>query len=211
MKTVIFDLDGTLVDTNIDITSSINYVRAKIYNLEPMSVDDVMCLMNVPDLNLAYEFYGVKSYEPKAQKLFEEHYSKQCLQNAKIFDGIDKLLERLIEAKCELFVATNAPTYTSKLILKNNGVDRFFKDIIGADCVKNPKPHPEMIYKICKVSTYDEIWMIGDSLKDMIAANQANINRLFAAWGYSKALPKEISNIKSAYKPLDVVEILFSL
>jgi len=211
MKTVIFDLDGTLVDTHADITASINYVRGEIYGLEPMSAEDIARLMNVPGLNLAYEFYGVKSYEPEAQKLFEEHYSKQCLLNAKTFDGVVELLDQLLGAKCELFVATNAPTYTSKLILNNNGIDRYFKDIVGADRVKNPKPHPEMIHKICEVSTYDEVWMIGDGPKDIMAASRANINVVFAAWGYSKTLPKEMSHIKSVSKPLDVTGILLSV
>jgi len=209
MKTVIFDLDGTLVDTRVDITASINYVRSEIYGLEPMSAEKITRLMNILGLNLAYEFYGVESYEPKAEELFEEHYSKQCLQNAKTFDGISDLLNSLQEAKCELFVATNAPTITSKLILQNNGIDKYFRDIVGADRVKKPKPHPEMIHKICKVSTYNEIWMVGDSPKDIIAAKGAKIGAIFASWGYSKVLPKEMSHIQSISKPIDVIKILF--
>ncbi|HIP20727.1 MAG TPA: HAD family hydrolase [Sulfurimonas sp.] len=209
MKTVIFDLDGTLVDTHADITTSINHVRRKIYGLEPMGAEEIARLMNIPGLNLAYEFYGVEVYEPQAEELFEKHYSKQCLMSAKTFDGIIELLEKLLEVKCELFVATNAPTVTSKLILQNNGIDRYFKDIIGADRVKNPKPHPEMILNICKSSIYDDIWMIGDSPKDIMAAKQAEINVIFASWGYSKILPKEMSDIKSVSKPLDIANILF--
>ncbi|SFP35932.1 HAD family hydrolase [Hydrogenimonas thermophila] len=209
MKTVIFDLDGTLVDTHADITASINHVRREIYGLEPMSADEITKLMNIPGLNLAYEFYGVKNYEPEAENLFEEHYSKQCLLNAKTFDGIIEVLDHLLGAKCELFVATNAPTVTSKLILQNNGIERCFKDIVGADLVKNPKPHPEMIHKICEAANYDEIWMIGDSPKDIMAAEQANVNAIFASWGYSKVLPKEMSHIKSVSKPLELTEILF--
>ena len=209
MKTVIFDLDGTLVDTHADITASINHVRREIYGLEAMSAEEITRLMNIPGLNLAYEFYGVKSYEPRAEELFEEHYSKQCLQNARTFDGITDLLNQLLKFKCELFVATNAPTFTSKLILQNNGIDKYFRDIVGADSVKNPKPHPEMIHKICKVSSYDEVWMIGDSPKDIMAAESAEINAIFASWGYSKVLPKEMSHIRSVSKPLDITKILF--
>jgi len=209
MKTVIFDLDGTLVDTHIDITASINYVRGELYGLDPMSADEITKLMNIPRLNLAYEFYGVKSYEPKAEKLFEEHYSKQCLLNAKTFDGIIEILDHLLKAECELFVATNAPTVTSKLILKNNAIDGCFKEIIGADRVKNPKPHPEMIHKICESANCSEVWMIGDSPKDIMAAKQANVNAIFASWGYSKSLPKEMSHIKSVTKPLDLAKVLF--
>ena len=129
--------------------------------------------------------------------------------NAKTFEGIVEILDHLLEAKCELFVATNAPTVTSKLILKNNGIDGCFKDIVGADRVKNPKPHPEMIHKICESANYSEVWMIGDSPKDIMAAEQADVKAIFASWGYSKSLPKEMSHIKIVSKPIEIAEVLF--
>ncbi len=67
-----------------------------------------------------------------------------------------------------------------------------------------------MIHKICESTNYSEIWMVGDSPKDIIAAQKADVNALFASWGYSKSLPEEMTHIESLSKPLDLVEILLS-
>jgi phosphoglycolate phosphatase len=210
MKTIIFDLDGTLVDTHLDITASINHVRKKLYGLEPMTAEEIRSVMNVPGLNLAYAFYGVEEYEPEAEALFEEHYSQQCLQRARTFDGVVETLEKLLAHQCELFVATNAPTTTSRLILQNNGIVECFKDIVGADRVKEPKPHPEMLHLIRQQSRYDEVWMVGDSPKDIMAAQRAEVNPLFVTWGYSQELPKEFLSVPVVSKPLALIDIIIA-
>lgn len=210
MRTVIFDLDGTLVDTAKDITASINFVRSECYGLPPLEKSRVVDLMNRPGLNLAYEFYGVERYEERAKMIFEEHYANQCLQNATQFDGVAAMLERLEAAGIKMFVATNAPTETSKIILEKNSIAHFFEDIVGADRVKNPKPHPEIIEKIVGARDRDLCWMVGDSPKDMIAANKAKIGSIFAGWGVASDILCEEHVGFKAQKPSEVIDYILN-
>ncbi|WP_300365839.1 HAD family hydrolase [Hydrogenimonas sp.] len=210
MKTVIFDLDGTLVDTHEDITASINHVRKEIYRLDPVDSAFVIEKINLLGLNLAYEFYGVERYEKHAKELFERHYSRQCLMHAKTFPDIPELLGRLKAKACDLYVATNAPSTTSKLILQNNNIDHYFTDIIGADRVTNSKPDPEVILQIRARTVFDEIWMIGDSVKDIMAAESARVRSLFVKWGYTNELPKSLGHVPTVSKPLEMEKTIFN-
>ncbi len=208
MKTLIFDLDGTLVDTRKDITASINFIRSEVYGLPPMNEREIVGLMNRPGLNLAYEFYGVERYEERAREMFEEHYSRQCLQNARCFDGIAELLQVLDGSGIEMFVATNAPTKTSKIILQNCGVDKFFADVVGADRVEEPKPHPQMLKMITGSRNRERCWMVGDSLKDVMAARGAGITPVLAQWGFCDGGEIEEEVEIEAKRPIDILRVV---
>lgn len=190
MKNIaLFDMDGTLIDSGLDITLSINHVRMECYALEPLSVQSVIDAINAPVRNLSEIFYRQPVYEDRARDLFEHHYFDQCIQNVKPYEGIRSVLETLHENGYVMGVATNAPTLFAKRMLEHLKLDSYFELIIGADEVSSPKPHPQMIhrhlehYDFC--SGTDNAWMIGDNSKDMEAASRAGIRSVFAGWGFS--------------------------
>jgi HAD superfamily hydrolase (TIGR01549 family) len=209
MKQVIFDLDGTLVDSRKGIVNSINHVRREIYGLPPLDEEVVVRLMNGLKADLAQEFYGVETYEERARELFEHHYAGECLHHARCYPGFVPMLERLRDASCRLFVATNAPTHTSELILRNCHIEGFFDDIIGADRVRKPKPEPDMLLHILQKSRASGSWMVGDSLKDVMAAKAAGIAPIFVTWGYSPEKLRDERIERHAGNPGEVVEIVF--
>ena len=188
-KIVIFDMDGTLIDSKKDITISVNYVREQHYNLTPLSEEFIVEAINKEVRNLPELFYGTQEYQKKDMLLFEEHYEKQCVQNPYLYEGIQEMLEALKCADVKLSVATNAPTKFAQRMLESLGVAQMFDVIIGADSVQSSKPNPEMLYHILSFYGYNEAldsaWMVGDNSKDMQSAYNANINALFATWGFS--------------------------
>lgn len=189
-RIVIFDMDGTLIDSATDITLSINHVRKHFYGLNDLSEQFVVDAINATERNLAFLFYETDQYDEGAKALFEEHYHTQCIQNVRAYNGIAETLVHLHSHGCILGVATNAPSIFAKRMLSHLNLAEYFTHIIGADNVEFPKPHPQMIDFHLEhhgfISEYDRAWMIGDNKKDMDAAASANITGIFASWGFSK-------------------------
>jgi len=189
MKVVIFDMDGTLIDSKKDITISVNYIRDLHYNLAPLSEEFIVEAINMEVRNLPKLFYGTELYADKDRDVFEIHYAMQCVQNPYLYDGIEDMLHKLVNSGVKISVATNAPTPFARRILKHLHVDMLFDVIIGADEVEISKPNPEMLNKILDFYDFDKkehkAWMVGDNSKDMLSASNAGIDSMFATWGFS--------------------------
>ncbi len=208
MKVVIFDMDGTLLDSKKDITISVNYIREKHYGLEPLSEEFIVDVINMEVRNLPKLFYGTEVYEDRDRELFEVHYENQCIQNPYLYDGIKETLEELVASSVKISVATNAPTPFAKRMLSHLGVDVMFDVIIGADKVKNSKPDPQMLNHILKYYKYDGkkdiAWMVGDNSKDMLSAKAAGIESMFATWGFTPESDHKIV----VYEPKEILGIV---
>jgi phosphoglycolate phosphatase len=189
VKIVIFDMDGTLIDSQHDITVSINHVRERHHGLEPLPPQFVVDAINAPRRNLAQLFYGTEGYREADRLLFESHYHDQCVENVMLYEGIAELLDALLETDFRLSVATNAPSRFARRMLSHLDVAHRFDHIVGADMVHCPKPDREMIDVILGAYGYraeaDAAWMVGDNSKDVGAARSAGITSIFAAWGFS--------------------------
>jgi len=189
-KIIIFDMDGTLIDSKKDITISINYVRKTNHNLPPLSEAFVVDAINKEVRNLPKLFYNTQMYEERDRKLFEHHYKKQCIVHSSLYDGVFELLLALKKQGVYLSVATNAPTIFAQTMLEHLEVAKFFDFIIGADKVAHSKPNPEMLLYILNRYNYDaakdKACMVGDNSKDMKSAINAGVEAIFAAWGFSQ-------------------------
>jgi len=189
MKIVIFDMDGTLIDSQKDITISVNYVREHHYALAPLDEKFIVDAINMEVRNLPKLFYETETYEAGARELFESHYYEQCIQNPYLYAGVEETLDALLACDVKLSVATNAPTTFAERMLHHLGVAKKFDVIIGADKVRESKPSPLMLEYILNHYGFDKTahkaWMVGDNSKDMLSAKNAGIDSVFATWGFT--------------------------
>ena len=208
-RIVIFDMDGTLIDSATDITITINHIRS-LKHLEPVESRQVVEAINSGRTNLAEFFYGTKTYEKRDRDLFETHYWDQCIQNVTVYPGVRELLTQLQANDVRLAVATNAATIFARKMLKHVGIHGFFEQILGSCDVKESKPHPEMIHKILRrfrfdTENYHVPAIVGDSHKDIGAAQQAKIHMIYARWGFPN---DDVKDVTSARSPQEVPSIL---
>jgi len=204
-RVIIFDMDGTLLDSSKSITKSINYVRKEL-GLPPFSVEKVTKLINEPDINLPKLFYEERKPYEECRKIFEKHYYEQCVKDMSIYEGIEDMLKKLSKDGYILSVATNAREKYAKKMLNHQNIDKYFRFILGSDSLNSRKPDPQMIHHIlneCKIDKNEAV-MIGDSLKDEEAAKNAGVEYIFVTWGFGECKEPDFTlqpeNLKDIYK-----------
>ncbi|WP_320034136.1 HAD family hydrolase [Halarcobacter sp.] len=200
MRLIMFDMDGTLIDSGTSITNTINHVRENL-GFEKMEKTFVLEKLNDPNINAAKFFYGTDDFTEQQKVLFEDYYHKNCLKDLEIYEGMEKLIDDL-NGEFTLAVATNASSVFARKMLGHLGIEKYFKSILGYDSVKMPKPHPEMVYKILDNHNIQKqnAQMIGDSHKDIMAATNAGIDSVLVNWGFSNHDKDAIESIEELEK-----------
>ncbi|MEA3498229.1 MAG: HAD family hydrolase [Campylobacterota bacterium] len=182
---IIFDMDGTLIDSGDVIANTINFVRTNI-GLETIEKNEMLIQLNNPDINAAEYFYGTSHFTDEQTELFTKYYDENCIKDILLYDGIKEMLES-IDEHFILTVATNASVDFATKMIKHLNIDKHFDMVVGASCVENPKPKPDMILKTMDKFNIDKKYtiLIGDSLKDKQAALNAQIDNILVNWGFS--------------------------
>lgn len=195
LKSIIWDMDGTLVNSGTMISNTINYVRSNL-GLEKLDKSIILEQVNNPHINASEYFYGTTYFTDKQTKLFEEYYNENCIKDVELYDGVIELLSKYSN-QFTMHIATNAYDTFAHKILSHLDIKSYFVNIIGANNVKNPKPHPDMIHKVIENCKYDynNYLLIGDSKKDIEAANRAGIDSILVNWGFSEYKNNQIDSI----------------
>ena len=186
-RVIIFDMDGTLVNSSLTIANAINHVRRNL-GFEAMEQAYILKRVNDHTLNPAQTFYHSKRFEPNHEKWFSEYYTQNHQKELVLYDGIKELLEALKAKGYKLAVATNAYRGSTIESLSHLGIDTLFDAIACYDDVLQGKPHPDMLYKILdqlKV-TEKEALFIGDGPRDEMAAKSAGIDYIMVDWGFTE-------------------------
>lgn len=186
---ILFDLDGTLIDSTDAIVSTFYHsFVVKSFKFDG-SEEDIKNLIGYP-LDVMYEQLGVAQEEVNG---FVEEYKKRyreiSLDMTLILEDAKEALE-LASQYARLGIVTTKTTQYTIPLLENMGIMNYFECIVGRQEVINPKPHPEPILKameMMNITVEDfDIYMIGDTKLDLIAAKKANIKGVGVLCGYGK-------------------------
>lgn len=170
MKTVIFDMDGTLLDSSRAIEISVNNTRRELYGLAPIQRDFIVRTINDPSKNAFLEFYGKTEASAEELAFFEKEFVKNYHEFAVLYDGIDGLLRHCKRSGYFVALASNAPAYTLQEILRKTGSRELFDLVVGADEHTPSKPDPAMLLRTIALSPHKKAIFLGDSKKDELAA-----------------------------------------
>ena len=184
---IIFDMDGTLIDSSFAMTQSVNHVRNTL-GLEPINQQALEYYINQPDQHFPVILYESIEYKPEHRELFREHYMKHSVESIALYPDVKEMLAFLSQ-KAHLAIATNASDFFARHMLEHLEILDYFDAIVGGNNVDDPKPNPQMIESLMESleSKRERTFLVGDSLKDEHAALNAKIGFIFAKWGYGKS------------------------
>lgn len=189
IKLIIFDLDGTLIDSSRDITEAINYA-IEPYGLSPLTTKDTIKLVGegisrlIEKLLATTNFNGNDDVRRTVMDRFLEYYSAHLLDNTDTYPDVRFTLERLKEYKKA--VISNKREALSRRILEGLGLSNFFDSIIGSDSTPEKKPSPVPILKVLAELDVkpEEAIIVGDSNLDIEAGRAAGLRTVSVTYGY---------------------------
>jgi phosphoglycolate phosphatase len=202
---IIFDMDGTLIDSAPSLAFAVNSVLKEL-GREPFELSTVrQWIGNGADILIKRALVGDKMYEnytidnqlfQKAKQLFLSTYGANLNAKTVLYSGVKSGLERLSK-NYTLALATNKPIEFVGEMLEHFSIREYFAIYYGAGSVENKKPNPQMLLELCKVLNIqtEKSVMVGDSRNDLLAANAAKIDPIAVSYGYNQG-----ENLEN-YKP----------
>jgi len=185
IKLVMFDLDGTLVDSSVDITNALNYA-IEPYGLEKLSVRKTISLVGEGLTSLVEKILGKDNAEilPDALERFLHYYSGHLTDFTLPYPGVRKTLENL--SAYRKAVISNKRESLSRRLLEDLDLLKYFDIILGSDSVEERKPSPKPILHILTALSLksDEAVMVGDSNYDIEAGTAAGVRTVAVSYGY---------------------------
>lgn len=187
-KGVLFDLDGTLLDTANDLGESLNYVLS-LYDFPPVAREKYRPVASDGStglLNLGFQ-EKIHDYDfDELRQIFLTHYENNIAHHTSAYEGVAELIQYLDEQNIPWGIVTNKPIGLTKILLPFFPIFNACKSIVGGDSLPERKPHPAPLFHAAQemgVAAQDCLY-IGDAPRDIEAGNAANMYSMVALWGY---------------------------
>ena len=185
-KLIIFDLDGTLVNSCRDLATAVNLMRAH-YNLPALALEDIRGYVgNGVRMLVTRALQGTTVDVNEALQVQIPLYRAHAVDQTTLYPGVLEGLKQLRERGDILAVATNKPAESCDIILKHLGIYDWFISVLAADRFPVLKPAPDMITHIMTLAgvTPENTWVVGDNYTDLEAARRAGVSSIFVTYGY---------------------------
>jgi phosphoglycolate phosphatase len=191
---LVFDLDGTLVDSAPDIAAAVNalFAELKLPAVEPALVRRFIGDGAPVFLERALAHVGAAQNAADLMPRYSIHYSENAVGLTRLYPDVLETLTALRTAGCRLGVCTNKPIKPTRTVLAAFGLDRLIEAVIGGDSMKQRKPQPEPLLAVIRAlgGTPDAAVMIGDSIVDLACAEAAGVPAIIVPSGYGMTPPR---------------------
>lgn len=211
-RLLVFDLDGTLVDSSRDIAASAN---AALRRVAPGTAEIPLAaiLSFVGEgasllVERSLRHAGLSLSPDEVLPVYIECYAERLLDTTRLYPGVAEALDAL--AGTTLAVLTNKPGDFSRRILEGLGVAHRFACVLGAGDVPSRKPDPGGLLRLMAESgaAPGETWMVGDSATDVAVARAAGVRAAGVTWGFHPVALRGAGPDRLIDRPLDLVALL---
>lgn len=188
IKAVLFDLDGTLLDSAPDMVATLNHLR-NFRGLRSMPFEDLRHFVSRGAVGLIKA--GMPPCDEDTLALWRQsfiaHYQENSWVQTRPFDGVGTVLSELQKNDIPWGIVTNKPESLSLPILEKTGWLSAAATVIYGDTLAKGKPHPEPVLAACSVIGLapEKVLMVGDDMRDIEAGKRAGCHTAFALYGYS--------------------------
>ncbi len=194
-KVIIFDLDGTLIDSSPDLALAINYMLKRLER-ETFTTDTIHYWVgNGAEMLVKRALSGQREIDEnldstlvtQALKIFLDFYGKNLSIKTVTYPNVLKTLQQLKEYGYRLAIVTNKPVDFVKPILKALSLEELFELYLGGNSLQERKPHPMPLLHVCETFnvTVEECIMVGDSKNDILSARACNMESIGVSYGYN--------------------------
>lgn len=189
IETVLFDLDGTLVDSLEDLTDAVNHMLAG-FGKAALSPASVRLLVGRGARNLVQRALDTLSPDhiERGLELFVGFNSAHIADKSQLYPGVRELLDTLTTHGIRMAIISNKQEALSRLILETLGIEGYFTTICGGDSFPEMKPSPLPLLRLMErfgIPPADAV-MVGDSINDIQAGRGAGIATIGCTWGYGE-------------------------
>ena len=197
--TIVFDLDGTLIDTAPDLIDTLNVILSR-HDVAPVAFNEARTMIGAgvkPLLQRGLASKGVKLPPEDIDRLFAEYlevYAAHIADRSRPFPGLEGALDALTAQGCRLAVCTNKLEWLSVRLLDVFGLSPRFAAICGQDTFTMRKPDPDMLRLTIARAGGDtgHAVMVGDSMTDVATARAAAVPVIAVDFGYTETPPAEL-------------------
>jgi phosphoglycolate phosphatase len=185
---LIFDLDGTLIDSKRDLANAGNAARGHM-GMPPLEDERVWSYVGNGAPVLVRRLLGADATEAQVQESLEfflEYYREHILDYTVLYPGVRESLDRLRNAGVRMAVLTNKPVKISRAILDGLGVGGHFRQVYGGNSFDFKKPHPIGVEALIEEygASRERTMMVGDSSVDIQTARNAHVQSCGVTYGF---------------------------
>ena len=196
---IVWDLDGTLVDSAPDLASALNTVL-DMRGFFTLSINEVRKMIGngVPKLvERGFNAVGIRPDSAQLDELvalFVEEYKNCATRHTRPYPQVVETLQAIHGMNIPMGVCTNKPEGFTRQILEGLGLEKYFSSVVGGDTTSARKPDPEPVLTCLRglVAEPGSSLMIGDSVHDVHAAHAAGVRIGVVPWGYRSAPVEEL-------------------
>ncbi len=209
---IVFDLDGTLIDSRLDLATAINRMRTEL-GMAPLAVAAIVGMVGEGARLLVSRALGPEFPPERFEAAFSSYqsfYADVCLDATVPYPGIPELLAELAR-RYPLAVLTNKGERISRTILEGLGLAGHFRVVVGGDTLPTRKPDPEGLIRIAGLLglPVENLLLVGDSRFDALPAQAAGCRFALVEWGF--ATPEEQREMTADLKVRDAGELAAAL